>query len=397
MATMDRDLDALDRALQAVKTRSANALVNEQSYISRIAQLEEVNRQLQAQLTVQTGLPTNAPANASEGSADPDGMKRSSSYMSMRTKSNHLVVAQLASDDGHGSDDSAGGAGEEHRAASALAPDRHLDSTSPPMPTIPTSHLRDDGTSATSSISSADSPSKVTFSRAPGLGVETLAAKLAAGATLTGPMDAHDEAPGRPNVVAAAAAARSSLSSPDRTTRRSMDAGFQKPSSNGGLGGFEGRDGGEDYGTPRTHSVESLSMRSPGTGRGGFAAASDSSNSQSHQSQSHLSDAGQGAGNRGGHEGSMASSQSGSDAGLGSLSREGTPGLPGGITLAQSAPTAVASIDNQRKVPFQLLLCNDDGCEVQEPADRSIRTRQCGSARKARCWSRCRRPIWARP
>ena len=171
MATMDRDLDALDRALQAVKTRSANALVNEQSYISRIAQLEEVNRQLQAQLTVQTGLPTNAPANASEGSADPDGMKRSSSYMSMRTKSNHLVVAQLASDDRHGSDDSAGGAGEEHRAASAVAADRHSNDRSPPMPTIPTSHLRDDGTSATSSISSADSPSKVTFSRAPGLGV----------------------------------------------------------------------------------------------------------------------------------------------------------------------------------------------------------------------------------
>ena len=387
MATMDRDLDALDRALQAVKTRSANALVNEQSYISRIAQLEEVNRQLQAQLTVQTGLPTNAPANASEGSAIADGMKRSSSYMSMRTKSNHLVVAQLASDDGHGSDDSAGGAGEEHRAASAVAADRHSNDRSPPMPTIPTSHLRDDGTSATSSISSADSPSKVTFSRAPGLGVETLAAKLAAGATLTGPMDAHDEAPGRPNVVAAAAAARSSLSSPDRTTRRSMDASFQKPSSNGGLGGFEGRDGGEDYGTPRTHSVESLSMRSPGTGRGGFAAASDSSNSQSHQSQSHLSDAGQpGAGNRGGHEGSMASSQSGSDAGLGYLSREGTPGLPGGITLAQSAPTAVASIDNQRKVPFQLLLCNDDGCEVQEPADRSIRTRQRGMPHSQFSW-----------
>ena len=122
---MDRDLDALDRALQAVKTRSANALVNEQSYISRIAQLEEVNRQLQAQLTVQTGLPTNAPANASEGSAIADGMKRSSSYMSMRTKSNHLVVAQLA-DDGHGSDDSAGGAGEEHRAASAVAADRQI-------------------------------------------------------------------------------------------------------------------------------------------------------------------------------------------------------------------------------------------------------------------------------
>ena len=39
MATMDRDLDALERALQAVKTRSANALLNEQSYLARIAQL----------------------------------------------------------------------------------------------------------------------------------------------------------------------------------------------------------------------------------------------------------------------------------------------------------------------------------------------------------------------
>ena len=34
MATMDRDLDALERALQAVKTRSANALLNEQSYLA---------------------------------------------------------------------------------------------------------------------------------------------------------------------------------------------------------------------------------------------------------------------------------------------------------------------------------------------------------------------------
>ena len=57
MATMDRDLDALERALQAVKTRSANALLNEQSYLARIAQLEEVNRSLQAQLTVQGAAP----------------------------------------------------------------------------------------------------------------------------------------------------------------------------------------------------------------------------------------------------------------------------------------------------------------------------------------------------
>ena len=57
MATMDRDLDALERALQAVKTRSANALLNEQSYLARIAQLEEVNRSLQAQLTAQGAAP----------------------------------------------------------------------------------------------------------------------------------------------------------------------------------------------------------------------------------------------------------------------------------------------------------------------------------------------------
>ena len=57
MATKDRDLGALERALQAVKTRSANALLNEQSYLARIAQLEEVNRSLQAQLTAQGAAP----------------------------------------------------------------------------------------------------------------------------------------------------------------------------------------------------------------------------------------------------------------------------------------------------------------------------------------------------
>ena len=114
MATMDRDLDALERALQAVKTRSANALLNEQSYLARIAQLEEVNRSLQAQLTVQGAAPV-ADASAADHHVSRlqdavEGMKRSSSYMSMRTKSNHLVVAQL--DDGHGSDDGAPGDAE---------------------------------------------------------------------------------------------------------------------------------------------------------------------------------------------------------------------------------------------------------------------------------------------
>ena len=251
MATMDRDLDALERALQAVKTRSANALLNEQSYLARIAQLEEVNRSLQAQLTAQGAAPV-ADASAADHHVSRlqdgvEGMKRSSSYMSMRTKSNHLVVAQL--DDGHGSDD--GALGDAERAG--IERERELEDDSP-TPTV-----------ASVASMASDSPSRVTFSRAPGLGVEALAAKLAAGATLAGP-----DVVARPNPVAAAAAARSSLSSPERSSsRRSMETATSTK-NNGGLGGFEGRDGGEDYGTPRTHSVESLSMHSPGTGRGGF-------------------------------------------------------------------------------------------------------------------------------
>ena len=57
------------------------------------------------------------------------------------------------------------------------------------------------------------------------------------------------------------------------------------------------------------------------------------------------------------------------------LSRGSTPGLPGTSTQVQ-----------QGKVPFQLLLCNDDGCEVQEPADRSIRTRQRGVPHSQFSW-----------
>ena len=119
MATMDRDLDALERALQAVKTRSASALLNEQSYLARIAQLEEVNRSLQAQLTVQGAAPapdaSAADHHVSRLQDGVEGMKRSSSYMSMRTKSNHLVVAQLDTD-GHGSDDGTNIGDAERRA-----------------------------------------------------------------------------------------------------------------------------------------------------------------------------------------------------------------------------------------------------------------------------------------
>ena len=213
MATMDRDLDALERALQAVKTRSANALLNEQSYLARIAQLEEVNRSLQAQLTVQGAAPV-ADASAADHhvsrlqDASVEGMKRSSSYMSMRTKSNHLVVAQL--DDGHGSDD--GAPGDAERAS--IERERELEDESP-TPTV----------ASVASVASIDSPSRVTFSRAPGLGVEALAAKLAAGATLAGP-----DVVARPNHVAAAAAARSSLSSPERSHRRNGSSSSRRSS-----------------------------------------------------------------------------------------------------------------------------------------------------------------------
>ena len=360
MATMDRDLDALERALQAVKTRSASALLNEQSYLARIAQLEEVNRSLRAQLTVQGAAPapdaSAADHHVSRLQDGVEGMKRSSSYMSMRTKSNHLVVAQLDTD-GHGSDDGTNIGDAERRAGIERERELEDDSPTPSLPSV---------ASLTSPISS---PSRVTFSRAPGLGVEALAAKLAAGATLAGP-----DVVARPNPAAAAAAARSSLSSPERGALRGSGSGSGSGSrrstetaaglgtkNNGGLGGFEGRDGGEDYGTPRTHSVESLSMHSPGTGRGGF-----------------LNNGG--TANDGGLANDSESSQSGSDGGFVGrdvqLSRDSTPGLPSTST----------GLQRDSKVPFQLLLCNDDGCEVQEPADRSIRTRQRGVPHSQFSW-----------
>jgi hypothetical protein len=186
-----------------------------------------VNRSLQAQLTAQGAAPV-ADASAADHHVSRlqdgvEGMKRSSSYMSMRTKSNHLVVAQL--DDGHGSDD--GALGDAERAG--IERERELEDDSP-APTV-----------ASVASMASDSPSRVTFSRAPGLGVEALPAKLAAGATLEGA-----DVVSRPNPVAAAAAARSTLSSPERSSsRRSMETATSAI-NNGGLGGIEGRDGGED-------------------------------------------------------------------------------------------------------------------------------------------------------
>ena len=309
-ATMDRDLDALERALQAVKTRSANALLNEQSYLARIAQLEEVNRSLQAQLTVQGAAPV-ADASAADHHVSRlqdgvEGMKRSSSYMSMRTKSNHLVVAQL--DDGRDGSDDGANIGDAERAG--IERERELEDDSP-TPTV---------ASVASLTSPISSPSRVTFSRAPGLGVEALAAKLAAGATLAGPdvvARPNPASPPPPPRDRRCPRRRGGLFAAGRRgsgSRRSMETATSTK-NNGGLGGFEGRDGGEDYGTPRTHSVESLSMHSPGTGRGGFLHNGGTAN-----------DGGTLAND-------SESSQSGSDGGLVpnrdvQLSRGSTPGLP---------------------------------------------------------------------
>ena len=84
MATMDRDLDALERALQAVKTRSANALLNEQSYLARIAQLEEVNRSLQAQLTAQGAAPVADASAAARADSSDSRSNRAAAFAAAR-------------------------------------------------------------------------------------------------------------------------------------------------------------------------------------------------------------------------------------------------------------------------------------------------------------------------
>ena len=47
---------------------------------------------------------------------------------------------------------------------------------------------------------------------------------------------------------------------------------------------------------------------------------------------------------------------------------------------------AATTINEQRKVPFELLMCNDDGCELIAPKDRTIRVRQHGTPHSKFTW-----------
>ena len=47
---MDADVAHLERALEAVKSRSTRALANEESYLARIKELERMNRALVTQV-----------------------------------------------------------------------------------------------------------------------------------------------------------------------------------------------------------------------------------------------------------------------------------------------------------------------------------------------------------
>ena len=83
----------------------------------------------------------------------------------------------------------------------------------------------------------------------------------------------------------------------------------------------------------------------------------------------------------------------GPDAGLPSSSSSdpGSDAEPTGVNHHHSNHSSDhASTRGERgavaKVPFQLLLCNDDGCEVREPLDRAIRTRQHGVPHSQFTW-----------
>ena len=52
---MDADVAHLERALEAVKSRSTRALANEESYLARIKELERMNRALVTQVAALGG------------------------------------------------------------------------------------------------------------------------------------------------------------------------------------------------------------------------------------------------------------------------------------------------------------------------------------------------------
>ena len=60
-------------------------------------------------------------------------------------------------------------------------------------------------------------------------------------------------------------------------------------------------------------------------------------------------------------------------------------GIPG--SMGTKATPLLSPLGPNAKVPFKLLMCNDDGCELHEPADRAIRSRQTGMPHSQFSWT----------
>jgi NAD+ kinase/solute carrier family 25 oxoglutarate transporter 11 len=115
---MDADVAHLERALEAVKSRSTRALANEESYLARIKELERMNRALVPQVAslggesggrFSPGISNNdgggveatysfaatEPYGSSSREGSPRRMSRSSSYKTQRDKTNRLSVERI--------------------------------------------------------------------------------------------------------------------------------------------------------------------------------------------------------------------------------------------------------------------------------------------------------------
>ena len=265
---MDADVAHLERALEAVKSRSTRALANEESYLARIKELERMNRALVTQVAslggesggrFSPGISNNdgggveatysfaatEPYGSSSREGSPRRMSRSSSYKTQRTKSNRLSVERV--------DVEVAGVARSNENASS--------------PSLPGERAEDQSASANGSEGSDGSG-------VPG-GVTTIAAELAA--TQLGETDRE---PSEPSSSSADAGL------PNRVrlvfSRDDSDASFDARETLGA--NFSGENG------------------------------------------------------------------------------------------------------ENGKAPFQLLLCNDDGCEVREPRDRAIRHRQHGVPHSQFAW-----------
>ena len=118
---MDADVAHLERALEAVKSRSTRALANEESYLARIKELERMNRALVTQVAslggesggrFSPGLSNNdgggveathsfaatEPYGSSSREDSPRRTNRSSNYKTQRTKTNRLSVERIDDD-----------------------------------------------------------------------------------------------------------------------------------------------------------------------------------------------------------------------------------------------------------------------------------------------------------